>query len=272
MLKLSKRRVLIIGALFFGLFFNLIIATPAFSTPELTARPCPPRSIDESVRVAYVHDGDTLKLQDGRKIRLIGINTPEVSRKNRPAQAFAYQARDALRQLVKQTDFKVSLSFGVDRQDKYNRTLAHLYLADGTNIQARLIELGLATAFTTPPNDRQADCYRHTEAVAIKSSRGIWSLDEYGIKASTQLTRHDRGFRRIQGRVERIKQSKKALWIHMLGEVRIRIDATDLYNFDVYSLQQLEGKKIRVRGWLHAKKKGHFMMLRHPSSLITQIK
>ena len=268
MRMLLKRRALFISALFFGLIFS----APACSAPQLSARACPPRSIDETARVAYVHDGDTLKLEDGRKIRLLGIDTPELSRKNLPTQPFAYQARDALRDLVRQSDFKVGLSFGLDRQDKYNRTLAHLFLADGTNIQARLIELGYAMAFTTPPNDRQTDCYRQTEAVAIENSRGIWSLDEYDVKSSTQLTKNDRGFRRIQGQVERIKQSKKALWIHMLGDVRIRIDTNDLYNFDVYTLKQLAGKTIRVRGWLHPKKKGHFMMLRHPSSLITQVK
>ena len=260
-----------------ALFISVLFCAPNIISCALASPTCPPRNIDETAEVAHVHDGDTLKLQDGRKIRLLGIDTPELGRKkagrkNRPAQAFAYQARDALRQLVKQSDNKIGLSFGVDRQDKYHRTLAHLYLADGTNIQARLIEQGYARAFTTPPNDRQTDCYQQVEAEAIEHRRGIWSLDKHSIKPSTQLTKNDRGFRRIQGRVVHTNKNDKALWINMQGEVRIRIDATDFINFDTYSLQQLTGKNIRVRGWLHPRKKGHFMALRHPSSLITKIK
>jgi len=38
---------------------------------------CPADSFDETTTVRYIHDGDTLHLKDGRKVRLIGINTPE---------------------------------------------------------------------------------------------------------------------------------------------------------------------------------------------------
>lgn len=219
-----------------------------------------------------MHDGDTLKLKDGRKIRLLGIDTPEVSRKNRPAQSFAYEARDELRRLVKISANKIGLSFGLERKDKYGRTLAHLYLADGTNIQAQLIQQGLATAYTTPPNDRMADCYRRAETLAINKKLGIWSLPQYQVIPVTRLKKSGRGFRRIQGKVLSVKQSSKGLWINMPGPVRIRISAKDLHNFSLYNLKQLTGKIIRVRGWIHPKKKGHFMMLRHPSSLISQPK
>lgn len=242
------------------------------STSLARAGVCPPSSIQQTARVAHVHDGDTLKLVDGRKIRLLGINTPEVARKHAPAEDFAYQARDALRKLVKQSESKIGLSFGIEKRDRYKRTLAHLYLADGTNLQARLIQLGFATAFTTPPNDRLSECYSRLEAIAIKHRRGIWALDQYRLIPAAQLSKNDRGFRRIQGRVLRIEQSPKAFWIHMQGNLRIRIPAGDLYNFDLYSLKQLTGKNIVVRGWVHPKAKGHFMMLRHPASLTTRAK
>jgi endonuclease YncB( thermonuclease family) len=255
-------------ALFISAFFYVgLVCSSAVSAVS-----CPPSSIQQTVQVASVHDGDTIKLTDGRKIRLLGINAPEVASNRRPAQPYAYRARDALRKLLQQADFKVGLSFGAERRDKYKRTLAHLYLADGTNIQTRLILQGYATAFTVPPNDRLADCYQRSEAQAIKAKQGIWSLPEYQVKAASRLLTSERGFRRVQGRVLRTKQGRKAFWIHMQGNLRVRIPASNLYNFDLHSLRQLSGKTIRVRGWIHPKSKGHFMQLRHPTALMAPIK
>ena len=259
----SIKKALLIGA-FFYVFF--ITAHP------VNANECPPSKIHETAQIDYVHDGDTVKLKDGRKVRLIGINSPEVSHKNQPAQSFAYPARNALRAMIKQANQKVGLSYGLQRYDKYKRTLAHLYLADGTNVQAQLIKQGYATAFTTPPNDRLSDCYKKLEASIISQQKGIWSRSEYAVKQAQQLNKMDQGFRRIQGVVKSVQSTKKAFWIHLPNNLRIRIAQQDLYNFNLYSLQQLSNKNIRVRGWLHADNKTYFMMLRHPSALSLAIK
>jgi endonuclease YncB( thermonuclease family) len=261
----SLKRALLKSALFSALLY----LTAGYASAEIT---CPPSKLNETSEVAYVHDGDTLKLKDGRKVRLIGINAPELARNNAPAESFAYPAKNALRKLIKTSSNIIGLSFGLEREDKYKRTLAHLFLPDGTNIQTHLISQGLATAFTTPPNDRMADCYKQIEDIAIDDKQGIWSLNEYQITRSIHLKKSDRGFRRIQGQVLSTRRGPKAFWIHMQGNLRIRIPATDLYNFNLYELKQLTGKSIRIRGWIHGGKKGHFMMLRHPSSLIFQPK
>ena len=244
---------------------------PGFYTAPVLAS-CPPSHINETARVQRVHDGDTVRLSDGRKVRLIGINTPELARDNTPAQPYAIKARDALDKLLKRHDYQVSLSYGVDRKDKYRRTLAHLYLPDNENVQAFLLQNGYATAFTTPPNDRMADCYRQAESRAINKRRGIWALPDYQVLLPEQLGKKARGFRRIEGRVGEVRQSKKALWIYLPlntrpGHLKVRIARKDLYNFNLHDLQQLVGKNIRLRGWLHPDKTGFFMNLRHPSSL-----
>jgi len=222
--------------------------------------------------VRHVHDGDTLWLNDGRKLRLIGIDTPELARDQRPADAYAEQAREALRQLVRSSDYRISLSYGPQREDRYNRTLAHLYLLDGTSVQGHLLRQGLATAFTTPPNDTRSACYREAETQAMKKNRGIWSLPRYQSKTLQQLSSHDRGFHRIRGRVTRVYFGKKAVWIHLGRDrgksLRLRINHRDLANFDRRSLQTLQGKSIAVRGWLHPRKDHIFMALRHRDALI----
>ena len=238
-----------------------------FYAPTALAFDCPAEHFDATVFVKSVHDGDTLKLGDGRKVRLLGINTPELARNNQPAQAFAKEARTSLIQLIKQTEQKVKLVYGVDRYDKYKRTLAHIYLANGQNIQARLISQGLATAFTTPPNDRQANCYKALEESAIQQQLGIWSLADYQVQPSHQLAKDTKGFRRIEGRVINTHQGKKSFWINLQGDISIRIASKDLKYFDIIELAQLKNKNIRIRGWLHPGKNGQLINLRHPDAL-----
>ncbi|HEY9052155.1 MAG TPA: thermonuclease family protein [Gammaproteobacteria bacterium] len=228
---------------------------------------CPPDRIDETAVVRHVHDGDTLHLSDGRKVRLIGIDTPEVARKQAPAEPLANEARNALRQLLRQHDNKIGLKFGLERQDKYQRLLAHLYLPDGQSVQAHLLNQGYAVAFTTPPNDRNADCYRQAEQNAIDAKRGVWGLADYQLKTTYQLTDKDRGFRRIQGRVTKLSQSSKGVWLFLDQNIRIQIKQQDVANFNSYMLQQLEGKTIIVRGWLHPGENGFYLNLRHPDAI-----
>ncbi|MGZ4981330.1 MAG: thermonuclease family protein [Methylobacter sp.] len=75
--------------------------------------------------VKTVYDGDTVVLEDGRKIRLLGINTPEVQHRGKLADAGGDEAKQWLTDKLKNT--KVRLEAGVEKTDKYGRTLAHLF-------------------------------------------------------------------------------------------------------------------------------------------------
>lgn len=255
------KRALLTGALFCH-FFCLWLPLQAHAD-----KLCPPASIDETVVARSASDGDTLRLADGRKIRLIGINTPELARDGQPAQPLANDAKTALNRLLAQSGNRIGLQYGSERFDTYQRLLAHVYLADGRSIQAALLEQGMATAFTTPPNDSGSDCYQSAEQLAMQQRRGVWALADYQPKTLNQLGRNDEGFRRIQGRVSRINRSTGASWI-MLGEkLKIRIAANDLMYFNQSWLQNLTGKHVEVRGWVHPDKQGFFMQLRHPDAV-----
>ena len=262
----KHKRTLLAGVLFCACLF--------FAGRSAAA--CPPAQIHESVRVKYVHDGDTVRLSDGRKVRLIGLDTPELARDGRPAQPYAMEARNVLDRLLEQHDYRVGLGFGSDRKDRYQRTLAHLYLPGGESIQAILLRGGYATAFTTPPNDRMNDCYRAEEAKAIKQQRGIWGLARYQPRTPAQLGSSEKGFRRIQGKITAVNQGKRAWWMIMpidhSRKIKIRIDQKDLAYFDTYSLSRLKDKTVRIRGWIHPRKDGFFIALRHPSALTIEPK
>jgi endonuclease YncB( thermonuclease family) len=80
--------------------------------PSLAAPLCPADHIDEQVRVASMPDGDTLRLSDGRRVRLIGINTPEVAHDGRPAEPLAEEAHALLQRLVREADGRLGLRLG----------------------------------------------------------------------------------------------------------------------------------------------------------------
>ena len=246
-------------------FLLCLFFLPALST----AQNCPATAYDESAIVKYVHDGDTIKLRDGRKFRLIGINATEVARNKRPAEAYALAARDRLRTLLQKHNNQIKLIYGNEKQDHYQRSLAHIFLPNGQNLQAKLLLEGLASAITIPPNDRYADCYQQVEKQAFCENKGLWSRQ---ISTVTDLNYSSNGFRVIRGKLNKIESSRKGLWLHLEHGLSLRIAFKHLPFFDRERLKSLLNKNVIVRGWLQIMKKPkpgqHFyMQIKHPSSI-----
>ena len=101
------------------------------------ARPgfCPLPGKPEQVRVRQVVDGDTVRLVDGRSVRLIGINTPEIGRKGRSSEPYAEAAKRRLQALVKASDGRVGLVPGSSPKTSMG---AHwrIYGRNGDNLEA----------------------------------------------------------------------------------------------------------------------------------------
>lgn len=121
--------------------------------------------------VARVVDGDTLVLQATGTVRLIGIDTPETVDPRVPVQAFGAEATEALRQMV--GNRQVRLAFDHQRRDKYGRTLAYLYLTDGTFVNLEMVRRGYAHAYLDYPF-QQMEQFRAAEREAREAGRGLW--------------------------------------------------------------------------------------------------
>lgn len=250
-------------ALFSAFFcFCALLSTASLATTE-----CSSLKFDETATLKYVHDGDTIRLTDDRKVRLLGIDTPELARKGRPAQPFALDAKKALKSLLSKNNDVVNLVYGPEKKDRYKRTLAHLYLNNGENVQSKLISQGLAVAFTTPPNTRMSDCYSSIESDTRLVNRGIWAHPKYKIKKTNQITSKIEGFQIIEGIVDNVSIKPKNVWINLENDINLQIRKKDRHYFDDKTLRCLSGKSIQIRGWLHSKEKSHYMSLRHPSTL-----
>lgn len=242
----------------------LVCACPYLN---LAAAPrCAPDRIDARVSVTHVVDGDTVKLADGRTLRFIGVDTPEIGHEGRPSQPFAAEAARDLSALLKAHP-AVDLRYDAERHDTYRRVLAHLFLGDGRSVEVWLLEQGFATLLTVPPNVWNVDCYQAAEAQARAARRGIWSLPQYQPSPVAELAPGTRGYRVVSGRVARVNKSRKALWLNLQGGVALRIDKEDLRYFTERDLLGAAGKQVVARGWLQSGAQGPVMSIRHPAAL-----
>ncbi|MFQ5642207.1 MAG: thermonuclease family protein, partial [Thiogranum sp.] len=215
----------------------------------------------------YVSDGDTLILGDNRKIRLIGINTPEVARENKPAQPLAIRARDRLRQLLFRHGNRARLLYGEQQTDRYGRKLANLWLPDDSNLSAELLREGMGWMVIIPPNTRFTGCYQQAEKAAQAAGSGVWGQPAYAARQSTDLGLRDEGFQRVQGRVVRVNRGGGALWINLEGRFAVRIPDQDMRWFPAPPDRNWVGRTIEVRGWAFNTKGELRVTVHHPLML-----
>ena len=127
---------------------------------------------DYYARVVYIYDGDTVKLDNGERVRYLGIDTPEMNYNNPPAERFAEEAKRFNFNLVDKR--KVRLEFDTVKRDKYDRLLAYVYI-DDVFVNAKMIEEGYAKVYIIPPNVKYADDFLDLQRKAKAGNKGIWN-------------------------------------------------------------------------------------------------
>ena len=122
--------------------------------------------------VRWVNVGDTVVLTAGQQVRYIGINAPEIDHDNHKAQPWGYQARSFNKKLV--LSQKIRLEYDVERSDRYGRLLAYVFLEDGSFVNARLLQTGLAFYLYRKPNLKYRNLLLHAQQKAMVSKKGMW--------------------------------------------------------------------------------------------------
>ncbi|MDP2863791.1 MAG: thermonuclease family protein [Desulfobacterales bacterium] len=122
--------------------------------------------------VRWVDDGDTIVLTDGRRVRYIGINSPEVESEYSKAEPFGNEARELNRELVYLK--KVRLELDIEKYDQYGRLLAYIFLPDGTFINNAIITAGYAYCLPKKPNVKYEELFLKSQQNAMLSNNGIW--------------------------------------------------------------------------------------------------
>jgi len=163
----KKKHILLLAAI--GIFFCLLIITKQKKETQFILKNL--QHLDQ-VQINFVYDGDTFRTSTGERIRLIGIDTPEMNWEEGNPEFFAREAYEYAREKLLWK--KVYLEYDQERRDKYNRTLVYLYLADGTFFNQKLIEEGYASLLLIPPNLKHSEALKEAEERAQNSGLGIW--------------------------------------------------------------------------------------------------
>ena len=119
-----------------------------------------------------VIDGDTIVVEGIGTVRLIGVDTPETVDPDSPVEYYGKEASDFTRSIANRQ--MVTLGYDQDRIDRYGRTLAYVYLPDGTLLNAEIIRLGYGHAYTFFPF-RLIEEFRALEREARAAGRGLWA-------------------------------------------------------------------------------------------------
>lgn len=155
---------------YFGGILIPTLAAPAYRPPTgkklKTGR-------EDFATVRRVIDGDTFDLEDGERVRLIGIDAPEYRPWKDRVDFFGKEASEYARKLL--TDQTVRLEKDADTKDDYGRTLAYAYLEDGRFVNLLLVEEGYARAKYYAPNGRHYLELKRSQDNARRSKKGLWT-------------------------------------------------------------------------------------------------
>ncbi len=217
-------------------------------------------------RVKSVYDGDTIILKNGDRVRLLGVNTPEIEGRFRQDEPGGIAAKVWLQNQLK--NGKVFLEYDKEKHDHYQRLLAHLHLPDGKHLNVGLVENGLATVSIIPPNLRHTKELVRAQQKAEKEGLGIWSMSQYQTRPLSQIAKNNKGWQRFIGTPKSIKSNQKYTRLIFNEQFNIRIANDNLALFP--NLKTYLGKSIEIRGWMSRTKQKYSMHIQHPSALIVQ--
>jgi len=156
--------------------------------------------------VERVVDGDTIIVEGVGRVRLIGVDTPETVHPNRPVEFFGKEASAFTKGLLEGK--RVRLEYDQERQDRYGRTLAYVYLSDGTFVNAEIIRRGYGHAYTRFPF-RHMEAFRQYEREARDNRRGLWGEVVGGSSARASPSPEARRSARASGTVYVTRTGRK---------------------------------------------------------------
>lgn len=217
----------------------------------------------ESARIVEVIDGDTVRLESGAQVRLVGIQAPKLplGRAGFKKWPMADEAKAFLVALA--NGRPVKLHYGGRRRDRHGRLLAHLTLEGNGNsgqwLQWEMVHAGFARVYSFADNRACVPELLKAERAARAVRRGLWALEDYSIlKAAKtgQINKRLDSYQLVEGRIESASRHRKWVFINFdkdwKRDFTIVIPARSWKYFQKagFTLSALKGARIRVRGWL----------------------
>ena len=245
-----------LGAPWGALLFLLAVALPATAA---------------TVVVERALDGDSVRLTDGRQLRLIGINTPEFGKDGAPPEPLAREARAALAEMVNGRTLRIEP--GREAHDRYGRLLAHLHTDNGHLVEIELLRRGFGWMVAVPPNVDHVNALAAAEAEARTARRGVWAEPAYDARPAETLVPSDAGFRFVTATVRSVDDRRHAYYVELAPRVVMVIPSRAWREYFAGQTgygrhpRTLVGRRVIVRGWFTARDDGLRVRIGHPAML-----
>lgn len=252
-----RRRILILAIA--AVLAARIVSTPA----ELAAQEpaCAGLALGPARTVTRIIDAETVALDDGGELRLIGTLAPRaIDVGGEPGQwPLEIAAREELRALT--LGRSIELGFGGERTDRYGRLQAHAFIRQGDErrwVQGHMLRQGLARAFTMAGNRACGAELLAAEWPAREARRGLWAEAAYRVLSTErpiELLRQRATFQLVEGRIQRVASVRGVMFLNFEGgrggfSAYLRHTDAALLGLVAADASATEGKAVRVRGWI----------------------
>jgi endonuclease YncB( thermonuclease family) len=208
--------------------------------------------------VTRVLDGDTLQLDDGSELRLIGALAPHAHDVGADAGAWplAEEARQTLSHLV--LGRSLALAFGGQRNDRYGRWLAHAIVEPEGHkewVQGYMLARGMARAYLPPDNPACLSDLLDLERPAREGRLGLWTSAAYQVRSAESaqaLLAYRHTFQLVQGRIAAISKARGAIYLNFAEDRRgfaavLKRPGSALPDV---AIDGIVGRTALVRGWI----------------------
>lgn len=239
--------------------------------------------LSHTARVTQIIDGQTVRLDDGSVVRLIGALAPEPPPwwKGPGEWPAVTRARAGLAELLQDRHVEVRFAGAEARRDRHERFLAQLYAVEGAEriwAQGYMLRRGLARAYSLKGHYGCARDLQALERKARDGRKGLWRKGLYSITQAasvTQLSKRQGRYQLVEGLVRSVGETRQWTFLNFSDDWRsdftVAIRAADKKQFHKrgLTLAKLEGRVILVRGWVE-RWNGPVIKATHPEQIELQ--
>lgn len=232
----------------------------------------------ELFKVVEVVDGDTFIINDehSSRVRMLGIDTPEIINEYGPGEPFSKEARKLLEEYI--GDKSVTLEYGEEKFDPYGRILAYVFV-DDRFINEEMLEKGLARLFIFREKHEYNATLRKAEDTAKKTRKGIWGNQsgfEYDAGNSDFLVKPVNVKRHVdqrvvtRGKITGVRKSDKVTVLSIEDDLDIVIFADNLGSFTHFGINPAEdytGQLVKVIGKVTVYRGRTQIVVNHPVAI-----
>ncbi|GJL84546.1 MAG: nuclease [Micavibrio sp.] len=260
-------------------FFSFLIIVCLYVAPAsaqdkgLPVANFEPMGHPETAFVLQVIDPHTVQLEDGRLIRLAGIDFPDYD-VHQPGD-ISVTALRILRDMLESKDVNIyqTKKRNIGRLNRMGHHVAHIERRDDNVwVQGSLVSLGLARVRTTKRNPEMADTLYQLEKQARDKRLGLWVVTNFDVITPKEAADYTDSFNIIEGKVESATIKKNWIYLNFgknwRDDFTVAIAPSDKRTFAKAGLDPLQwgGKTIRVRGWIVAYN-GPYMEINHAQAV-----